>query len=239
MNDTIGFPDEIDVVYINDRINGIAERIGEAHGWKVTAKMASLEDVKCRWTRTPIVEDRRIDFFISDYLDDAPDEVLESLLDNILTSIENGTKRASPEGFKEYLFSDEFRNNHRRTYLERKDYSEDDGRLSKIADNIKLIIDSKRLTVDFNKIFFGYTDRDSLTFSTIFSTVLIPKRFKDEGDKELGMLLYAGLKAIGKGIHTYDGPIPHLAEYMFEYKEKVDVSEDFYNNVMYETIGGE
>lgn len=98
----------------NERLSQIFERVGMAYGYEdVTACFCPFADFKVKWARTY----KWIEFEISDYLDRAPDYVLESLADAVFKRI-SGTQCDYSEALISY-FEDVRHDNHS-DYIKRK-----------------------------------------------------------------------------------------------------------------------
>lgn len=83
----------------DESLKQIFERVGMAYGYdKVDACFRPFADFKVRWTRSY----KWIDFEISDYLDRAPEDVLESLADTIFRRL-SGTECDYSEVLIRYL----------------------------------------------------------------------------------------------------------------------------------------
>ena len=86
-----------------------------AHDMSVTAEFAPYRDLKVRWTRTY----GAADFSVSDYLQDAPMEVIEGIAKTIFSKIANAESDRYPKETEEWLTSEEFRGFNQQTYIER------------------------------------------------------------------------------------------------------------------------
>ena len=102
------------------RLNETFERIGEENGFRATAEFAAFTELKVKWVRTS----DWAEFRVSDYLEDAPDEVIEDIARTILGKIlrDDGgyTERATT-----WLTAPEFSETHRPLYLERDERAGD------------------------------------------------------------------------------------------------------------------
>ena len=102
------------------RLNEIFERIGEENGFRATAEFAAFTELKVKWVRTS----DWAEFRVSDYLEDAPDEVIEDIARAVFGKILRGdggyTERATA-----WLTAPEFSETHRPLYLERDERAGD------------------------------------------------------------------------------------------------------------------
>ena len=86
-----------------------------AHEMSVTAEFAPYRDLKVRWTRTY----GAADFSVSDYLQDAPMEVIEGIARTIFSKIANAESDRYPKETEEWLTSEEFRDLNQEIYIKR------------------------------------------------------------------------------------------------------------------------
>ena len=97
-------------------LQALFSSIGEEYGYtEVTAGFTPERDMKIIWMRTMGC----IDFWISDYLEDAPAEVLESVADTIFTRINSQEGAPYSEPLVDYVTSEGFLNRNRPIYLSR------------------------------------------------------------------------------------------------------------------------
>ena len=92
------------------------QKVGNDFGFEnVDAEFSPFRDLKVRWCRTI----KNASFTVSDYLQEAPIEVVEGIVRTIFAKIraEEGTEY--PECAKEWLTSDEFREINQEKYIER------------------------------------------------------------------------------------------------------------------------
>lgn len=86
----------------DDHLTQIFSAVGRRHGYKdVMAEFVAFKDMKVRWQRTL----DWISFEISDYLDRAPDDVLEDLAETLYSRIE-GDEKDYNEAFIGYITSE-------------------------------------------------------------------------------------------------------------------------------------
>lgn len=86
-----------------------------AHEMSISAEFAPYRDLKVRWTRTY----GAADFSVSDYLQDAPMEVIEGIAKTIFSKIANAESDGYPKETEEWLTSEEFRELNQETYIKR------------------------------------------------------------------------------------------------------------------------
>ncbi|MCQ2078472.1 MAG: hypothetical protein MJZ38_00205 [archaeon] len=99
----------------NERLRNCFRDEGRKYGYdNVSAEFLDFKDMKIRWQRTY----GWADFRVSDYLRDAPDEVLRSTARSLFRRILGIEDRYSPE-LMEWVTLPEFHQRNRETYLDR------------------------------------------------------------------------------------------------------------------------
>ena len=83
----------------DEKLTQIFSRVGRRYGYdEVEAKFSPFADFKVKWVRNC----KWISFEVSDYLDRAPDDVLEDLAETMFEKI-SGNKTEYSESFVRYL----------------------------------------------------------------------------------------------------------------------------------------
>lgn len=102
----------------NRELRNIFQHVGAEYGYKtVNAEYLAVKDFKVRWQRSY----DWIDFRASDYLEDAPEEVLEGLARNLFDRIAGkGTEFST--ALKEWVTRPEFCQQKQKIFLERSKY---------------------------------------------------------------------------------------------------------------------
>lgn len=110
----------------NMELTEIAQRYGAEHGYEdISAKFEVFPEFKVKWIRIGT----KIDFSVSDYLEDAPEEVIEDLMSVIFNKMEGDDADYSYTTI-EHLTSEGFRRAHAATYFKRRRMTpDDDGRI--------------------------------------------------------------------------------------------------------------
>jgi len=119
----------------DEHLSEIFSAVGARYGYgDVRAEFAALKDFKVRWQRSYNLAV----FTVSDYLDRAPDAVLENLAEVLFSKI-NGQNMEYGDVFLEYITDKKLMKQNRRDYLKRsKTLSKDsigDDRQSEARDN--------------------------------------------------------------------------------------------------------
>lgn len=100
----------------NNELTQIAKTVGARHGYEeATAEFAAFRDFKLKWTRSY----KWISFEVSDYLADAPEDVIEALLDTVFRKIEGDGCAPYPEPVVEYLTAPGFAERHQPAFIRR------------------------------------------------------------------------------------------------------------------------
>jgi len=90
--------------------------IGTRHGYdSVTAEFSEFKEFKIKWRRSC----GWAEFEVSDYLKDAPREVMEGIAETIFSRISGQTKNGYPDDMLRWMTSDEFVLNKQPVYLSR------------------------------------------------------------------------------------------------------------------------
>lgn len=165
----------------NLRLTNIFKDAGANFNYKnMTAEFEPFTEVKVRWQRTY----EWADFRVSDYLADAPDNILTALATTLFSRISGQSEGDLTTEFKDYVSSMDFTNAHRDKYLGRID--------ARITDKFdeKLQAVAKRegfkaegIVVAINEI----ADRPHC--SVLMRTIALPPVFKRAPDYVLDFIL--------------------------------------------------
>lgn len=99
----------------NEMLTRIFRTSGNKHGFKnVEARFEGFKDFRIKWSRT----ERWASFAVSDYIKDAPEEIVEGIAETLMSKI-RGENRTYPEDVKDWMGSKEFIKLNRGTYLSR------------------------------------------------------------------------------------------------------------------------
>jgi len=105
----------MDEIQKNEELRNIFQRVAAEYGYSsVNAEYLSTKDLKVRWQRGY----NWINFQVSDYLDDAPGEVLEGLAKNICERL-NGRAIEFSRALKDWVTRPEFCKQKQPVYIER------------------------------------------------------------------------------------------------------------------------
>lgn len=100
----------------SNELTQIAKTVGARFGYdEVEAGFSPYRDFKIRWTRSY----KWIEFEVSDYLSDAPEDVIEALMDTVFCKIRGDACAPYPESVVEYITTSGFVERHQPTFLRR------------------------------------------------------------------------------------------------------------------------
>lgn len=101
---------------ITEKLDRSFKTIGQKNGYDIVGtEFAAFKDFKVQWTR----KYRCIDFKVSDYLMDAPQEVIEDLAETIFSRIVGGEPKPYSKAVSDWVLSDEFVQDKQPVYLRR------------------------------------------------------------------------------------------------------------------------
>ena len=124
----------------NRELTNIFQHVGAEYGYKtVNAEYLAVKDFKVRWQRSY----DWIDFRVSDYLEDAPEEVLEGLARNLFDRI-TGKGTVFSTALKEWVTRPEFCQQKQKIFLERSQYvlNTAEGEHKNLNDSLKRLQDA-------------------------------------------------------------------------------------------------
>lgn len=159
----------------NAQLTAMVQRIGQEFNYKdASATFEEFRDFKVRWKRSY----QWIELEISDYLQQAPESVVEHLLRCIFSKI-RGDDADYPDDVVDYIDSDEFRAANRITYLQRYKCIIDDGRLQASYDRLV----EKGLLKRDDRLVFRYIAAPGATAgssSNLLKTVFIREKVAED-----------------------------------------------------------
>jgi len=99
-----------------EKLETIFKKIGNTFGFEsIDAEYAPFRDLKIKWVRTI----NHASFSVSDYLEEAPEGVIEDIATGIMMRIRGDDFEGYSEEAKEWLTSHEFRASNQEKYVER------------------------------------------------------------------------------------------------------------------------
>lgn len=159
-------------------LQALFSSVGEEYGYReVTAGFAPERDLKVVWVRSH----GWIDFWVSDYLEDAPADVLESVADTIFGRISTHENVSYSRPLVDYVTSEEFLARNRPLYISRINGVSRDtrGRHTDLSDSYRRLID-RGLIEDDPSIIIRWAPMaecsDTCHSSILMRTVCIARR---------------------------------------------------------------
>lgn len=167
---------------IDEILNEIFKKVGNDFGYDVSAEFAAYRDLKICWQRSY----RWAKFQVSDYLRDAPVEVLESLARTIFTKIpDDECSSFYPDKVVEWLTAPEFVDTTQPMFIERDcrisfddgEYKDLDKSLNRLKEN-GFIGDTEKM-----KIFWSKEPTETKgAWSSMLMKVITVNKALDSGD---------------------------------------------------------
>ncbi|MBR4202287.1 MAG: hypothetical protein IKQ93_01780, partial [Candidatus Methanomethylophilaceae archaeon] len=141
---------------VEEKLNMTFQEVGNRFGFdNVTATYAAFTDVKVKWIRTM----RSIEMHVTDYLADAPENVLRGIAECIFGKIKGNDADYSDE-VVEWLTSDEVLAGNQDTYIGRNRMIDtDEGKYKSLEESLDRLKENGLLKADTSKLkIFWSTD---------------------------------------------------------------------------------
>ena len=172
-----------------------------AQDMSVTAEFAPYRDLKVRWARSY----RHAEFSVSDYLEDAPIEVIEGIARTIFSKIANSDENGYPKETEKWLTSEEFRSQHQQTYIERS-RTISDADTSRLEESYQRLLDSGLMKpIEGLKLFWTEENRGDNSpgqSSCLMRVIIINEKLKGSPDDVLDFCLLKQLANISVDFGT-------------------------------------
>ena len=179
-------------------MESIFEKVGKRHGYEdVKAEFTPFKDFKVKWMRSY----KWINFDVSDYLKDAPAEVLEGVADTLFRKIKN-EDATYPDVVYDYLTSAEFIEKNQRRFIQRnRGTTEDDGALKGAHDRL---VASGIIENDPDIVFmWGTTASHKVGHSSVLmKVVILNDRLKGADMDVLDYAVYSQVVFVGLGFNA-------------------------------------
>ena len=166
----------------NETLREIFAAEAEQYGVEVMrAEFESFRDLKVRWMRCA----HQIEFTVTDYLSQAPEEIVEELAKTLLTRIYIGSDETYSDAFADWVTSEEFVRLNRDTYLERckvlsSDFESKHHDLQETYENLV----SKGLIEEIPGLSLKWTDNRSIeplgVSSVLMRSIVVPTYMDNE-----------------------------------------------------------
>ena len=181
----------------NKRLKEIASNVASRYDYTdVSAEFTPFRDFKVKWTRAF----KLISFEISDYLEGAPDDALESLFETVFERIKGDVTREYGDALVTYLTSEEFRNTNRDLFIDRQKFIEGG---ESITDAVGIIEEKGLYPKEPSKdLFIGtfQSDRQSIPrTSALFRAIAVPSSMENLDATELARIIYHEICVVEAG----------------------------------------
>ena len=181
------------------RLKEIASNVATRYGYTdVSAEFTPFTDFKVSWSRMFVFE--WISFEVSDYLEGAPDDALESLFETVFERIKGDVTKEYGDALVTYLTSEEFRNSNRDLFIDRQQFIEGG---ESITDAVAIIEEKGLYPEELSKDLFIGTfqcDRQSIPrTSTLFRTIAIPSSMENLDTMRLARIIYHEICVVQAG----------------------------------------
>ena len=179
------------------RLKEIASNVATRYGYTdVSAEFTPFKDFKVKWTRAL----GWISFEVSDYLEGAPDDALESLFETVFERIKGDVTKEYSDTLVTYLTSEEFKNSNRDLFIDRQQFIEGG---ESITDAVAIIKEKGLYPEELSKDLFIGTfqcDRQSIPrTSALFRTIAIPSSMENLDTMELARTIYYEICVVQAG----------------------------------------
>ncbi len=161
---------------LNELVKPIAERYGFE---KASAEFTAYSDFKVRWTRSYTW----IDMTVSDYLKNAPENVIRDIFEVMLSKIKGEFAEYS-DATNEYLTSAEFRDANLKPFLKRNNYTAHPD-----IDEIREILEENGIDIPSLTIVKG----KGYDASTLFRVLAVPEDYDEAKVIERAHTIIEGL----------------------------------------------
>ncbi len=201
----------------DSRLLAVAAPVFQARGYVLTeAHFTAFKEMNFRWG----IKGNEVVYKVSDYLDDAPDEVLEEFVKSSLTYIFGG-RHVWSQRYRDYCSSDDFILRKRPVYYKRarRLIRTDVGTYRNIFDAVQRLLDRGLLTLkDIDNTLFTWTEDPTFTrlgFCTQMFRIVVISRVFDNPDvpEELfDFVVYHECMHLRQGYRPFDRN-PHDAAF--------------------------
>ena len=187
----------------NDSLVEAFARVGERYGYtEVKAEFAAFRDFKVKWVRSY----KWVNFDVSDYMKEAPTEVLEGIADTLFMRMKGESEAKYRPTVVGWLTSEEFRRINQATYLSRYRATSvgTKGRVRDLADSVSRLVEAGLIEDDPEiKLRWALDSRtnSSAKSSVLMKTVIVSDRLdsKDVTDHVFDYVVYSQIANIMMG----------------------------------------
>lgn len=207
------------------KLNEVFQRVGKDYGYETCeATFEAFTNFKVRWQRSY----NWIDLRVSDYLADAPEDVLEGLAVSLFRRITGEEDAPYSEKLKEWITRPEFAPSKREVYLHRRNYDDESSEI--LTAGYRRLVDAGLLPYDENiHLCWNGEKFKAGSSSVLMKTVSVSNRLADAPDDVLDYVLFRYIAHITLGYNP-DGADNGYDRMVAEYPDKEDC-EDYLRKV--------
>lgn len=162
-----------------DRGNMIFGNVGNEYGYEnVSVEWSPFKAFKVQWQRSY----NWISFRVSDYIKDAPSEVLEALAVSMFKRVK-GERGSYSDAFRKYVLAPEFSQKHRKTFIERGRYLYADSENKNLSDSVDRLVKAGLIPEDHNiEVVWDHSYENGLasTYSVLMRTIMVSYQLDDK-----------------------------------------------------------
>ena len=185
--------------------NKIFSEVGKQYGYeRVKVEFVPYTQFKIQWSRSY----KRIEFRVSDYLENAPENIMRDLATELFSKI-NGDNYGYSDDFKAYVLAPEFSQTHRKTFMERNRFIYTESENKNLADSVNRLVKAGLLPENHNiEVVWDHSYGCDLasTYSVLMRVILVNYQLddKDVPDYTIDYAIYHDYLNIEAGSKVFD-----------------------------------
>jgi len=164
-----------------EELDATFQKVGNDFGYEARAEFKAFCNLKVKWIRTY----QMAEFSVSDYLEDAPLEIIEDIARTIFSKINGIESEYSPETI-EWFTSDDFVDRHQDEYIRRDSRIDDAGaKVKNVAKALERLDDLGFDIGELDKVKILWTrepDLGETGFSSLLMRTIVLNRILDSED---------------------------------------------------------
>lgn len=208
----------------DERMKEIVRMTGKRYGFTdVDATISPFRDLKMRWVRCA----GTVDFDVSDYMREAPEDVFEGLMDCIFRRMKGSEYPEYPRNVRDWLESKEFRALNQDTFIERSRHIDTGADTSALERSYRRLVDAGLVgEIDGLRLFWSDNDIPSKAAegSCLMRVVSVNLKMRDAPDEALDYCLLYQLSNILEGlVVTGDDRAEKVTVILDSYPDRDDV----------------
>jgi len=180
----------------------IFREVGKEYGYEnVDADFSAFREIKIKWQRSY----GKAEFKISDYLNDAPEDVFRGVAETLFKKISGQDVNGYPQCMVDYLASEEFLTAKRPKYLARiRNTNHQGGQHKSLTDSIERVraLGLVNVPEDMQAIWINKTETRLCSCSTVFKLIMVSVTLdkEDVPDYVLDYLVYENVVKMAAGV---------------------------------------